>query len=372
MLTDMKNYRSLNLNRFLYKPFSFRVYRLVVAKWVELERFFCAIQWFWHNATRFDRSWYIINRKFIVKDGLEIHEHFLSNIMNIKPAIKVFNFWGSKGKKTNFALGLHPDMEIKIFPNSEIVCRKFKQPVINTCYGERRALMQAYLPGPPFKLKSPFEFEEKLLPGKKFEYSALHKTKFHFLLQRLCDLSLDLNSRNSKASGSACLQSLVKAYAEMLQIRIPIDQGFLTTLLTTQFWVPSKGSDLAGQNLILLGDELVAIDWEPKELKYRPYWSDIVNLIIRTDLDGLFRGSYTKKISYLIKGVTGYSPDLNEAILFNTLVAASSFWNLPILHFLDFENLSVGCFDTIIDSVSVAHLRSAAVTCEILCQKNAL
>jgi len=349
---------------------TYRLYRVIKSKFLELKYFLTTLKYFLMHFRNYEPGWYNINRKFIVKADIEVNNHFYNTILRLRPFIKLYNLFGSKDCVTDFVHGMHPDMDIKIYPQKELIKRIFKQPVLNNDYQKRRDLIQQFIPGPSFSINTNYEYEERLLIGESFTLSKNNNHQFIILLNQFKNLAIS-ESKINNIIDSKNIKPIFKAYSDIISKKIQIDLNFLQNLLSTSHFVVSKGSDLAGPNIIMSKNNLILIDWEPRELKSRAYWSDLVNLILNTDPTGFFSYKYRLIFLELIKAVDNLNLNINDKNFINTLAAANSFWNLPNLHFLDFDHLTSEEFEIIINSIEISDLMTAVSSTEILCNKYA-
>ena len=349
--------------------FIFRFFRVSKSKFIEIKLFLFSLIYFFVNSRRFDYGWYEINRKFIIKENIYVNEHFKNINESLKPNIKLYNFLGRTNNITNYVYGFHPEMNIKIFPNSKIITRKFHKPQLASDYSDRRSSMQKYIPGPKFKIKNDFEYDEEILSGKSFQISEDNKV-FLILLDQYRKLSVNLNYLNEKIKNLDSLRSVTRLYEKTIMNRLSINPKLLIRLITNPLYVISKGSDLAGPNLIYSDNKIISLDWEPRELQHRVFWSDISNLILNVDPAGFFLGKYNNFLKEFFNSIDDMVLN-DDNKLSNTIVAASIFWNLPNLHFIDFESINLNQLDSIIKNISIDDLERAAITSEILFNKNA-
>lgn len=358
--------RLISYNRHVY-----RAIRALIGALHNYKKFFYSLACFFAKGREFERTWFHINRKFITKQGVLVNDHFKQTILGLRPNLRLYNFLGKKSNVSNFVYGIHPDMEILIFPHSGLVRRIFKQPELTSEYSDLRLLMQKYLPGPKFSIKSLFEYDEQLLLGVDFELSAQNQPHFSKLLEQLRELAANSCVTHDKIPVSISFMSVFGKYEALLPGSLQIDSGLLASILTTPLFVPSKGSDLAGPNILFEKTRLSLLDWEPRELKYRVYWSDILNIVLSVDPAGFFSGKYRDFITGFLREIGGPIPELDDRVLCNSLVAANSFWNMPEVHFCDFNQISCADIDAIFSQLKLADLKKCCITTEILCKKYA-
>jgi hypothetical protein len=356
----------LSYNRHVY-----RAIRVLIEVLNNYRKFLYSLGRFLSKGREFERTWFHINRKFITKQGILVNDHFKQTILSLRPTLKLYNFLGKKGNVNNFVYGIHPDMEIMIFPHRGLVRRIFKRPELTGEYLELRLLMQKYLPGPKFSLKSHFEYDEQMLLGLDFVFSAQNQPHFLKLLDHFRELAVNNCVTHDKISTSISFMSVFRKYEALLSTSLQIDSGLLSSILATPSFVPSKGSDLAGPNILFEENRLSLLDWEPRELQYRVYWSDIINIILSVDPAGFFSGKYRHFIMDLLREIGGPIPELDDRVFCNTLVAANSFWNMSDVHFLDYNQMSCADVDAIFSQLKLADLKKICITTEILCKKYA-
>lgn len=357
---------------FYFKKFLYRFLRLALSQLNNILFLIYSLKYFFLNCFVFEKGWYRVNRKFIAKNNLSINKHFTETILKIRPTLNLYNFFGSNKTKTEYVLGLHPKMHIKIFPKSGIIKRIFKKPSIDIPYEEKRNLMQKYIPGPKFEVINQNEFHEDLIDGEAFIFSRRYELQFLILLDKFKNLAISHNKYEKIICSNKQLYNISKMYSEMIKDKLDINIETLKYICTTPSLVLSKGSDLAGPNLILKkGDNLFLIDWEPHELKYRVFWSDILNLVIKVDPVGFFSGTYNLFLKDFFFSFERKIDIFKDSNIYNTLAAANSFWNIPALHFAELDKLSEDEFNSIFKELKMRDLKKAVLDTQILCGKYA-
>jgi hypothetical protein len=289
------------------------------------------IGYFLLRINSFERGSYSINAKLIYKVGSLRSQHLLDTVAIRPPRVIVYNPFGCN-VGGDLLIGFHPDQRYKIDFNNKTIIRTYYDDHALNHYSILRTEMTAFIPAPRFDILGALSYREEFIDGFTFQLAAGNLQKFDSLLSNF----LALVGSTARAIRYSCnsIERLVEAVNYAYR-KVDADRDLLFELLVHANMVVSKGSDLAGPNLLESDSGLFLIDWEPKELKYRRAWIDPVNLIVKCDFQGLIAGDYTKYIAGLFSAC-GVDHDFRctdreiRSILFASLLC-----NLPELHKFD-------------------------------------
>lgn len=305
----------------------------------EFKSFLKNIIYFLRNINSFEKGHYFINSRVIIKNDYLIHDHFNKTTLSKKPKIKIYNKFGRLGSGKDM-LGFHPDMYIEIDFKNKIVSKTFFKEVDLSEYSNRRNQLSKYVAAPRYTLVNNKKYEEELIHGRRFVLNEANTCKLKKLLNEFKDFTISSLSLNEPLDSAADQLHLI---SQVLCRKIDIDIKFFEKLLLTSKVVVSKGSDMAGANILETNDRLVLIDWEPKELKNRFFWTDAINLIIKSDPIGFVQGKYTKYLNTLLMLDGINTDDVDKKKYLISILCASFVGNLKNIHTIDLCMESQNC-----------------------------
>lgn len=301
------------------------------SKFYTITGFLRNILYFCRYSKTFERGVYLINSRLIIKQDITDNEHFIKTTLSKWPKLYITKKSYSDPGARNM-LGFHPDMYIHINFQTKVVSKSFLRSINLVNYEKRRRLLTDYISAPMFQVIDSKTYREELISGREFVLTESNKNKFHLLLlQYITMIESTGQLRATEAQGYLKNTSL----KTKLENYLDIDINILELLLASQNITMSKGSDIAGPNIIESESKLLLIDWEPKELKYRLYWTDPINLIMKCDPNGLIRSQYQGYLIKLLQNCIPKSTIIENDRFLITLITASFIMNIPKLHQVD-------------------------------------
>lgn len=264
------------------------VFKKIQFKLKYVRLFIFNLRYFLCNLRQLSPGTYVINSRVIIQKQYVDHEHFRQTILNWKPRITLYNVWGSKDSQENM-IGFHPDLKYTIDFDNRIVTKSFYRDMKLVSYSQKRNIMSNHVSAPDYQIIDTNQYREELIMGKPFCISSKNVEKFDKLLSEFNDL---LSSSNYSRVISMEPTKELAQIAQVIMSHININKSLFFALICTNHISLSKGSDIAGPNIIEAEDRLVLIDWEPNALKYRRFWVDIINLMIKCDPIGFLNGEY--------------------------------------------------------------------------------
>lgn len=270
----------------------------------------------------FKRGIYIINPRVIMQKEYINHQHFIKTTLNLYPRVNIYNLCGSKNSSVSM-VGFHPDLRYSIDFLRRKVTKSFYIDVNLEKYSKKRSAMGKHIASPRYKIIDKKKYYEELILGDPFNLSSENYHKFIDLL--------DGYKAFIKTSSLVCVatsetKKKLEVITKTASDEIKLDSELFVNLMSTNYICLSKGSDIAGPNIIESDEGLVLIDWEPKELKYRRFWIDVVNLIMKCDPVGFMLGKHDIYLTeiFLAHGISDVDHDKIEtkiAIIFASLLA---------------------------------------------------
>ena len=328
MRKTVKTYRSLNIRILVLLDIAFTRLSLAFLKYVKLLK--NALYFITYSNT-FEPGVYIINSRFIIKQGITDNEHFIKTTLTKRPQFRIRKN-GCSDKGARNMLGFHPDMHIMIDFEQKVVVKTFLSKVDMHEYESNRRLLTNFISAPKFKVRDKNTYQEELVPGREFLLTSSNKAKFNSLLKQYLRMTETIEQTFPHRATQNCDLSLLENY---FKPQHDIDFGMLMLLLTTPIMALSKGSDIAGPNIIEDTNRLFLIDWEPKELKIRPFWTDPINLLIKCDPKGFVDNKYQEYLLKLLQRCLSAQAIVENDKLIRTVLAASFLMNLPKIHQFD-------------------------------------
>ena len=274
---------------------------------------------------------YIINPRVIMQKKYIKHQHFKKTTLDLYPRVTIYNFCGSKNSAVSM-VGFHPDLRYTIDFSAQMVIKSFNVDVNLENYSKKRSAMSKYIVAPSYYPIDAKQYSEELILGKSFNIGNDNYYKFKELLANYkMFLENSAKIHMSKENNKKWVDPITNRLAE----QIPLNSALFEELIMTNYICLSKGSDIAGPNIIESAEGLVLIDWEPKELKYRRFWVDIINLILKCDPNGYMQGKYESYLREIFSAFGINNSMGNEAEDNNAIILASFLTNLKNIDHLD-------------------------------------
>lgn len=280
--------------------------------------------YFLTHMSEFKRGVYIINPRVIMQKEYISHEHFRKTTLDLYPRVNIYNVCGSKNSSVSM-VGFHPDLRYTIDFLKRKVIKSFYIDVNLEEYCKKRSKMSKHIAAPRYKLIDKKKYYEELIIGDPFNLSSDNYYKFINLLDSYkVFLRTSLHVCIATSATKKELNRITTAVSE----NIKFDPVLFVNLMSTNYICLSKGSDIAGPNIIESDVGLVLIDWEPRELKYRRFWIDVINLIIKCDPIGFMLGKHDIYLTeiFLAHGISDV--EFKKIETKNTIIFASLLANL--------------------------------------------
>lgn len=296
--------------------------------------FIINLRFFLLNFRSFKTGKYIINSRVIIQKAHIEHEHFQKTIMNWKPSITLNNYLGSKESAISM-IGFHPDLRYTLDFDNQTVTKSFYRDMNLLQYSGKRREFSNYVAAPEYEIIDANQYREDLIIGKPFSLNHQNVIKFDMLLAEYNNfLSASVyqsddytDQRKEFSEISRCIDKLIN-----------INKSLFNSLVFTNYFSLSKGSDIAGPNIIEAEEKLVLIDWEPGALKYRRFWVDVINLIIKSDPTGFMQGKYDPFLKELFCKFGVNTKPTNEIDDKIAIFCASTLVNLKKLDEVDLRD----------------------------------
>ena len=296
--------------------------------------FIINLSFFLLNFRAFKTGKYIINSRVIIQKAYIEHEHFQKTIMNWKPTITLNNYLGSKESAISM-IGFHPDLRYTIDFDNQTVTKSFYRDVNLLQYSGKRMAFSNYVAAPEYEIIDANQYREDLIIGKPFSLNQQNTNKFDMLLAEYNNfLCASVYRRDDNTDHRKEFSGI----SRRIDTLININKSLFNSLVFTNYFILSKGSDIAGPNIIEAEERLVLIDWEPSALKYRRFWVDVINLIIKSDPAGFTKGKYDLYLKELFSrfGIITSSPSEIEDKM--AIFCASTLVNLKKLDEVDLRD----------------------------------
>jgi hypothetical protein len=285
------------------------------------------------------RGLYVITPKGYALMGGDQPSHFVSSILKQFP-----RFYGYKfitGGSNFEAQTIHPLFSASYDFVSNKIVRKYKLNFDINKYIERRKTMSKYISAPFFSLNCNNSLEEEIVEDC-IGYKSVKPLDLKYALKntleelRLLSCATMAERGTPKNVKKFILNIIYELNSLLASQELNID--LIMSLCVTNKKVLSKGKDLGAQNIIFKKNKVYFIDWEPHEIEFRPYWLDSTNLVIKTDLNGYWKGLYSKELKYLLGDDYAELPsgeDVESSLLLSTCI-----WNASEIHFLELSEFN--------------------------------
>jgi hypothetical protein len=277
---------------------------------------------------------YVITPKGYALMSGDRPSHFTSSILKQFP-----KFYGYKiiteGSKFE-AQTIHPLFTASYNFTLNKIVRNFNFNFNSDKYIERREVMSKYISAPSFSLSRSGILEEDIIEGC-IGYREMQSTGLRYALSgalkelRVLSRATMVEKETSKIVKRFILEIIHELDSLLVGQGLNID--LVVSLCVASNKALSKGKDLGAQNVIFKKNHVYFIDWEPHEIEFRPYWLDSTNLVIKTDLNGYWKGEYSKELRVLLDNDCEKS--LSKMDIESSLLLSACIWNISEIHFLE-------------------------------------
>ena len=272
------------------------------------------------------RGFYLVSSRAFYHIKSSPSPHYYQSVFHGYPRIIFYKFWGPRPSSNEPAVSFHPDFTAYLYFKDCKIEKTFNLPLITPQYIKNRNKLTCIYRQPLFASSDEYHLSEEILCG--LSYTQVHKALIiNSFESHLAMLNVHISSistyidlpKSYISSITSCYEFLATNYsADLANINIQL----FYDLCCTTYYSLSKGKDIGAYNLLFTDSSLKFIDWEPKELMYRPFWQDYLNLLLKT---------YPKSISLCLNRINDflYSHNISAVTnvgtteLLNTLILAT-------------------------------------------------
>jgi hypothetical protein len=232
-----------------------------------------------------------LNRRGILIGAKPKNQHFCETYYNAAPQLKFNKKRRDNALRVSRAILTHPIMEIEIDFDDGLVIKKYPQNIDVERFEHDRSMMLEYYSGVPFK-RVDHQFTENLLNGRVLDLNTDRK-EFKLFVRRVHEYSTVMIGHGGAPTKKCLDVDEARNVIKFLRKKgIELNIQLFLKMIGEVPWIITKGKDLSGTNLIVQHNKIFSIDWEPLELKLRPFYCDTLLLIFKTDTIGVYKGNY--------------------------------------------------------------------------------
>ncbi len=307
------------------------------------------------HADRLAPGIYLIQGGLAYKQGCHLPDHLKSS--RLKSAHSIKPIWLKHWVRTMLTIGTNwvridgvprgfPILTSKprnnkwdvvlLNPEQGQVMRICRKACFTPDYMMLREQAASYLTTPRFEVhEGGYSILEEYIEGKHLrDYSADEvRLTIEYLLDQIRYGAANLAVAPSNNTAQTIQTYLNKTGLTCLEPIILCDLKVLTELLCAPK-MPAN-NDLHLDNVIVAEQGPIVIDWDPKIVNRMPFWYDAVNLLLKGDRIGFWRGTYDSQLCSIFEVFPSSKFNLSEHRW--ELKVAQTILEYPLLRSADFS-----------------------------------